>query len=140
MPRGRRCKQVGTRADGANSADFYAAMPPPTPRMILMGNFRRAPRGGARLEGRLRGRQFRRRSSERILHQPAAHFLHRNDGELFRGCGQHRPRAALQLPGPLGRHDDEAVRALLLVVRNGAVGVVLRGYFRHDVDTYLNLK
>ena len=44
MPRGRRCKQVGTRADGANSADFYAAMPPSTPRMISFRDANAPPR------------------------------------------------------------------------------------------------
>ena len=55
-----------------------------------------------------------------------------DDGGLLRGCGQHRPRAALQLPGPLGRHDDEPVGALLGIVRNGAVRVVASGLVSHD--------
>ena len=52
-----------------------------------------------------------------VLHQPAADFFHRRDGRLLGRAGQERPRAILQLPGALGRDDDETIRALLEIVR-----------------------
>ena len=63
-----------------------------------------------------------------ILHQPAPHFFHGDDGGFLRGGGQHGPRAALQLPRALGGDDDEAVGALFGIVRNRAVSVVPRGF------------
>ena len=82
----------------------------------------------------------RRLAGQAVLHQAAAHFFHGDDGGLLGGGGQHRTRAALQLPGALGRHDDEPVGALLRIVRDGAVRVVAGGFVSHIVDTSSNLK
>src|ERR1035438_7609615 len=61
------------------------------------------------------------RARQAVLHQPAPHFLHGDDGRFLGRRGQHRPRTALQLPGALCRYDDEPVSALFRIVRNSAV-------------------
>src|SRR6266404_5953756 len=93
-------------------------MPPPTPRMTLFGATAR------RNLVWILGQDF-------VLHQPAPHFLHGDDGGLLRRRRQKWPGAVLQLTRPLGGDDDEAVDALFRIVRNGAMGVILWSHFRH---------
>ena len=52
-------------------------------------------------------------AGQAVLHQAAPHFFRGDDGGLLGRSGQHRTRAALQLAGALGGHDDEPVGALL---------------------------
>src|ERR1035441_8055786 len=66
-----------------------------------------------------------------VFYEPATHLFHRDDGRLLGRRRQHRVRAALQLAGPLGGHDDETVSALLRVVRNRAVRVIARNLVAH---------
>src|ERR1039458_2831200 len=71
-------------------------------------------------------------SGEIVLYKPAADFLHGDDGGLLGRRRQHRTRAGLQLPRTLGGNDNEAVRALLRIVGQGAVSVVAgRFVFSH---------
>ena len=71
-------------------------------------------------------------SGEGVLHQAAAHFLHGDDGGFLGRRRQHRTCAALQLPRALGGDDDEAVRALLRIIGQGAVSVIARRFvFSH---------
>src|ERR1035441_1796310 len=66
-----------------------------------------------------------------VFYEPATHLFHRDDGRLLGRRRQQRVRAALQLAGPLGGHDDETVSALLRVVRNRAVRVIARNLVAH---------
>src|SRR5438270_8943564 len=93
-------------------------MPPPTPRMTLFGAT------AWRNLVRILGQDF-------VLHQPAPHFFHGDDGGLLRRRRQKWPGAVLQLTRPLGGHDDEAVDALFRIVRYGAVRIILWRFFRH---------
>ena len=57
-----------------------------------------------------------------VMHQAAAHFFHRHHGGLLIGGWQNAPLPALQLARALGGDDDEAVRALLRIVRDRVRG------------------
>src|SRR5437762_13950439 len=92
----------------ASSADLYAAMPPPTPRMTLFGATARR-----NLVGVL--------SQELVLHQASTHLFHGDHGRLLGGSRHKWPCAILQLPRPLGGDNDEAVDALLRIVGTGVM-------------------
>src|SRR5579871_3935072 len=74
----------------------------------------------------------------RILHQTAPDFLHGSDGGLF-GCGwEERTSAILQLPSALGGYDDEPVRALLDIVRNGVHRVVSQSLSHRSLPQFFS--
>src|SRR5712664_1329232 len=93
-------------------------MPPPTPRMTLLG---------ATAWRYLVGIFFQ----QLVFNQAAAHLFHGDDGRLLGGGGQKRPGAVLKLSRALGGHDDKTVDALLRIVRDRAMGVILWSLFRH---------
>src|ERR1017187_764991 len=57
---------------------------------------------------------------------------------FFEDVGSTGP--ALQLPGALRRYDDKPVRALLRIVRKGAMRVVAWSLVSHVFDTSSNFK
>src|SRR5580692_5947622 len=60
----------------------------------------------------------------RVFHQASPDFLHGSDCRLL-GCGwEEWTCATLQLPRTLGGDDDEPVRTLFAIVRNGVHRVV----------------
>src|SRR5437868_3010432 len=99
-------------------------MPPPTPRTTLFGAT--AWRNLVRILGQ-----------ELVLHQPAPHFFHGDNGRFFRRRRQEGPGAILQLTGALGGHNDEAIDALFRIVRNRAMRVILWRFFRHRYKPHL---
>src|SRR6266849_2021172 len=115
-------------------------MPPATPRTTLGSPGVSASRRSVypfdwNLDGF--GRRFvdrRRQPWDLVLYQSAPYLFGRDDGGFLGRSRQERPRAGLQLARTLGGHDDETVSALVRIVRNGAMGVVLRALFGHDTS------
>ncbi len=77
-----------------------------------------------------------RRYVQPILHQPSADFFHRSHRMLLGSSWEKRTRTILQLPRALGGDDDEAVRAVVQIIRNGIHRVVLQSL--SHMSSYLN--
>ena len=77
-----------------------------------------------------------RRYVQPILHEPTADFFHRSHRVLLGSGREKRTRTILQLPRALTGDDDEAVRAVFQIIRNGIHRVVLQSL--SHVSSYLN--
>src|SRR5579885_2624041 len=110
----------------ASSAALYAAMPPVTPRTILIGSLRL-------LIGR---RILFFGGGRRILriyegYQAAARFLNRHPRHFARLGRDFRPCARLQLACALRRHDDETIDALFRITRDCGRRLIGTGFRLH---------
>src|ERR1700722_19156606 len=99
-------------------------MPPLTPRTIRIGKLH------LRFERHLFERGYLARIL--VLHQSAPRLFHGNHRGLLRRGGKDRAMTALQLPRAFGGDDDEAISALIGIVRYRAVGVITNR-FGHNV-------
>src|SRR6185312_8175585 len=101
-------------------------MPPPTPRTIRMPVLERLFGDGLAVPGRVG-----------VGDQAAPHFFHAQHRGLLVGGRQDAPLAALKLSRSLCRHDDEAVRAELRVVRDGVCGVRSWSALHCEIHSFL---
>ena len=65
-------------------------------------------------------------TNSQYFNQPSADFFHGSHRGLLGRAWEKRTRTILQLPRALGGDDDEAVRAVFQIIRNGIHRVVLQ--------------